>query len=439
VHELLAAAVLWLPLSATAAVPQATSTTLDNGLHLVIIPMSHTDGVVAWQLRMDVGSGDEVQTGRTGFAHFFEHLLFHGSQATPRAARERALLALGVEENAWTWFDQTVYHAVVPADSLADYAALEADRLSGLHLTADIVRREAGAVYGEYRKGQADPMTVLLDRAYETAFTTHPYGHSTLGLLADIEAMPDGLDTALAFHDLYYRPERATLLLAGDVDPASATALIEDRLGAWEPGTDKPPRVPVEPRQRAARRVEVAWPTATAPLLSLSWKIPAHHPDAFADNAALSLAGMLLTGATGSLTQRLVHDDKHAYAVLGWSGSLRDPGLMNVIVRLREDADVTAVEAIVREEVAALGEAVDPARLAAAQARVAAMQALGSDDPVLVADAHGDALFPGTDLDTNAARNALLDAHTGAVDVPAAVRTHLIEAHLTVGVLRQAP
>src|SRR5690606_28812999 len=146
-----------------------------------------------------VGSGHEVVPGRTGFAHFFEHLMFFGTEALPLEARERAVLRLGADENAWTWVDQTVYHAVLPARHLPRWSAMEADRFQRLALRPEDVRREAGAVHGEWRKSVASPDEQLYKALMATAFEAHPYGHDTIGLEADIAAMPESWADALDF------------------------------------------------------------------------------------------------------------------------------------------------------------------------------------------------------------------------------------------------
>ncbi len=409
---------------------------LPNGLSLVVVPTVSTPDLVAWQLWMDVGSGDEVQAGRTGFAHFFEHLMFHGSQAIPGDAREAELLRLAVEENAWTWLDDTVYHAVLPASSLERYAELEADRFTSLHLTPDGVRREAGAVHGEFRKSQADPEAVLHERMAAAAFRVHPYGHDTIGLEADIARMPDAHADALAFHDLFYRPANATLIVAGDVEPDAVQTLVERTLGRWEVGTKPRPEIPVEPPQQELRRVEVDWPTPTAPLLSMGWKIPARSD--VATRAALELGGQLLLHPTGRLKERLVRDEGLALSVRGGPDGTRDPGLFRIELALRDVAHLERAEAIVREELARLAEGVEEAALDPVRAHVVAREVLRSDDPAAVADALGEARVPGGELGPHEAREAWLAAlrDVPAAEVAQALRTWLVDAGLTLGTLR---
>ena len=162
------------------------------------------------------GRPHEVAPGTTGFAHFFEHLMFHGTEALPAEAREDRLLELAAEENAWTSEDDTCYHLLFPAQQLEAVLRLEVDRFSALVLTDEGVRRESGAVYGEFRKSRSNPEMLLWEALWSTAFAVHPYGHSTLGLEADIAAMPDAQLPwgAPALRPIAFtRPSPTTLLL----------------------------------------------------------------------------------------------------------------------------------------------------------------------------------------------------------------------------------
>ncbi|MEC8425784.1 MAG: pitrilysin family protein, partial [Myxococcota bacterium] len=233
---------------------------LDNGLTVVAAP-APTPGLVAVQTWMDVGARDEVEAGMTGFAHFFEHLMFHGSESLPREAREKRLLELAVDENAWTDEDRTVYIARAPSASLRELLAVEADRFQALALTAAGVRREAGAVYGEFRKGLASPDRRIHELLRRTAFVVSTYGHPVIGLESDIAGMPEGLDRAVAFHRTYYRPERALLVVTGDIDPSAVVNAVHTTHGGWvgHPEAADAPERPREPPQTAPRDATESW------------------------------------------------------------------------------------------------------------------------------------------------------------------------------------
>jgi zinc protease len=409
---------------------------LDNGLSVRAVPMP-SPGVVSVATWMKVGSRDEVDAGRTGFAHFFEHLMFYGTERTTREQRERAILAMGIDDNAWTWCDETVYTSLVPTAQLDEFLALEADRFQHLALTPDVVRRESGAVYGEFRKGQASPGSRLYDTMQATVFTTHTYGHSTIGHEADIVAMPDAHAYAEAFFDRFYRPENATILVVGDVDPEALFAKVEALYGGWKPAALPRPELPAEPAQEEERRAHVDWPSPTAPRMAMGWRVPAHDPRD-ADLAALELAATWLLADVGPLESRLVRDEGLAFSVWGGRDDFVDPGLFRITVQAREAEDLPRIEAIVREELARLADGPDAAALARVQdhSRYAFLTSL--DDPEAVASTLGWSLRRDPDP---TAIDAFWDAFAAATaaDVARVVRATLVEPPATVVTLTHTP
>ncbi len=430
-------AVWWMATAAPAATEifpwPIDHRTLDNGMRVTVVPMP-SDGVVALGVWMDVGSRNEVDAGRTGFAHFFEHLMFHGTETMSASERERELLRLGADSNAWTWLDETVYHVVLPADGLERALGLEADRFTALSLTEEGVRRESGAVYGEYRKGQADPDQLVYERLQAEAYTVHTYRHDTIGLEVDIAAMPTAFEYARAFFDRWYRPEHAHVLVVGDADPNEAHAAVRRAFGTWKRASAATAREPaVEPAQREERRVAVPWSGDAAPRLSLAWKIPAHDA-AQKDTAALELAAELLRAETGDLRRVLVRDRRLAFDTNVWRDATVDPGLFRIDVELRDPADLAPTEAAVREIVAGLAAGPDPAALESV--RTARMYGTSTSltDPLTVLELVGTASRRGGD--PAALEQWLTSLRTvSAADVAAAVRTHLTDAHLTVATL----
>lgn len=361
--------------------------TLDNGLEVIAVEAA-SPGVVAVRTWFAVGSRDETVVGQTGYAHFFEHLMFHGTEARPRGIREAQLVAMGAEDNAWTWFDETVYTTVLPAEELAAHLETEADRFAHLALTADGVRREAGAVYGEYRKSRSDPDERVNDTLYATAFTVHTYAHSTIGLEADIANMPEGHAAAVRFLAEHYRPDRAALLVVGDAEPEAVFALAEAHFGAWVPAEvdeeELSPPIAEEPAQEGIRRAQVEWPQPTAPRLVMGWKIPGHDPRS-EDLALLELLAAYLDSRTGPLYRRLVEEEGTALAVHARRDDFVDPGLFAIGVRLTPGADPAAAEAAIREVLAG----VEPAALADVKRHRTYTQVLGLEHVGRLADALG--------------------------------------------------
>jgi len=412
------------------------SKTLDNGLSIHVVPMA-SPGVAAYQTWMAVGSRDEVDAGRTGFAHFFEHLMFYGTEQLGHEAREREVLTLGADENAWTWLDDTVYHQTLASSQLPRLVEIEADRFTGLHLTPDNVKRESGAVYGEFRKGQASPDIQLWETLYGTAFATHTYTHDTIGYEADIAAMPDAHEYAQQFFDRYYRPENAVIVVVGDVVVDDVFAKIEAEYRDWKPATEPRAEVPVEPPQTSLRTAYVPWPTPTAARIALGWKVPAHDPDD-PRLASLQLTADMLGSKVGPLYTRLIKDEGLVYDLSVGRDDLVDPGLFVVSADVKEDDDLERVQSIVLEEVAKLKVEVDAGFLERTRSHNKYRFLTGLDDPTAVANALGWSNRRGGGPDAIDRFYVNYDSAT-AESVQGATATFLIPQTLTVVTLKTDP
>lgn len=411
---------------------------LESGLTVVVIPLAGAE-LVAVQTWVAVGSRDETLPGTTGYAHFFEHLMFLGSAQVSAEAREQRLLEIGAIDNAWTSDDHTCYHLVARAAYLPDLLALEADRFRALRLTPDAVRRESGAVMGELRKDRSDPDAVLYERLYATAFTRHTYQHTPIGLEADVLGMADGYEIAQAFYQTHYRPENLTVVIAGGVDPQAALAAVRATYGDWSPPPPlaaPPPMPSPEPPQTAERRAQLDWPAAGGGArLAVGWKAPAFDPAA-REGAALSLVHTLLTSPAAPLHRRLIEEEALAWSLWSEAPERRDPSLLAILIELREGVSPAAAEAILEEEVAALG-AVTEAQVTAARDRARRVLLLALDDPDAWASSVGwyAALGAGPE-----ALEQHLDALTAVTveDVRAAAR-RLTTDQRTVVILRPSP
>jgi zinc protease len=429
----------WIWLTATLAFAgvfpyEVQSTTLDNGLEIHVVPMP-SPGIVSYYTWMRVGSRDELDEGRTGFAHFFEHLMFFGTETLGGEDRERAILAMGADENAWTWVDETVYTATLSTAGLPGLIEMEADRFANLHLTPDDVEKESGAVYGEYRKGQANPSQRLAEVLSKTAFTAHSYRHDTIGYEADIKAMPSAHAYSQQFFNRHYRPENASILVVGDVTD-EVVASIKSAYQGWERGAERP-QPTVEPEQVETLTAHVEWDQPTAPRLVMAWKIPGHDPDD-PEVAALELADNLLFGDTGPLTRRLVREEGLAYAVYGGREPFVDPCLFRVHVLLKEAGHRERTEVIIREELARLSSGVDDDRLRRTRDHARYAFLTGLDSPPAVADALGWALRRGGTPDAIDRFYAVYDSVTSEALADTATRT-FVDEHLTTVTLTHTP
>jgi zinc protease len=319
---------------------ESRTLSLDNGLTIVLVPMS-SDGLVAYWSIVRTGSRDEYEPGRTGFAHFFEHMMFRGTESCPQEEYNRLVTEMGADANAFTTDDLTAYHLSIVAEDLETVARIESDRFRNLSYGEEAFRTEAGAVHGEYRKSRTDPFFTIYEAVHEAAFERHSYGHTTMGYLEDIRAMPGLYGYSREFFSRYYRPENVLLLLAGDLDPDQAAALLERHYRAWEPGY-RPPHVETEPEQRAERRVEVSYEGRSLPIVWMAYKARRFDPDD-RDWAAALLLGELAYGETSEVFRKLVLEEQTVEFVQGSLGWNRDPGLFDLVARVKHPDRVEEV------------------------------------------------------------------------------------------------
>lgn len=311
-----------------------------NGLRLITVPTDYPR-IVALYIVVNVGSRNEVEPGKSGFAHFFEHVMFRGTKKNPPQKWEATMKAAGAATNAFTSDDLTAYHATFSKEGLASILELEADRFQNLDYSESVFRTEALAVNGEYNKNSAAPISRLMEKLRETAFDAHTYKHTTMGFLADIKAMPDQHAYSRQFFDRFYRPEYTTVLVVGDVKPDEVKALVEKFWGGWKRG-NYAPAIPVEPKQQGERTAQVEWPVPTSPWLSVAYKVPAYS-DTEKDTAALNLISALAFGSTSPAYQRLVIEEQKVDMISGGAQSRVDPGLFTVISRIKKQPDVDGV------------------------------------------------------------------------------------------------
>ncbi|MEP7169441.1 MAG: pitrilysin family protein, partial [Bacteroidota bacterium] len=231
---------------------------LPNGLNVVTVPYT-SPGVAAFYIVVRVGSREEVESGKTGFAHFFEHIMFRGTEKYPKEEYSAILKSIGASANANTSIDRTVYHITGNATKLETMFDLESDRFMHLKYSIQDFKTEAGAVKGEYTKNNSNPLSRLNEATVEKAFEMHTYKHTTMGFLKDIVDMPNQYDYSIQFFNRFYRPENTTIFVVGDVKPETANSLADKYFGIWEKGNFKPD-IPKEPQQTEAKYVHIQVP-----------------------------------------------------------------------------------------------------------------------------------------------------------------------------------
>src|SRR5712692_1447039 len=313
---------------------------LKSGLRLVLVPYD-SPGLVAYYTLMRVGSRNEVEQGRSGYAHFFEHMMFTGTKAHPAREYDDVMTSLGLSTNAFTDNDLTVYHLYGPARALPTSIEYEADRFANLDYTEAAFRTEAGAILGEYLKSASNPEQKLAEKMMETAYTTHTYRHTTIGFLDDIKNMPAGFEYSRQFFRRYYTPDNATIFVVGDFDKTTTLSMIENAYGAWKGKLDAAP-IPVEPRQTKHRRGQVEWNTPTLPRLWIAWHAPSANELKLA--AVQNLMTAYLFGPTSPLYQSLVLGKQLVDSMDATYGDHRDPYLFGVLLRGRAPKTQLTVE-----------------------------------------------------------------------------------------------
>ena len=322
---------------------------LPNGLRIIAVK-TPTPGVVSLQIPVQTGSRNEVEPGKSGFAHFFEHMMFRGTAKNSPAAYGAVIKSAGGDQNAYTTDDFTNYYINFTTADLDKMLEVEADRFQNLSYNEEQFRTEAQAVKGEYLKNYSNPIQKASERLRDIAFDVHPYKHTTMGFLADIEDMPNQIEYSRMFFDRWYRPEYTSVIVAGDIDINTTLAAIEKHWGDWKPGGYKS-QIPVEPASTGARYEHVYWQAPTLPWLLHGFRAPAASTKTF-EPAALALAAELYFGPASDLYQKLVIQDRLVETLIVSPSRNRDPGLFTIAVQLSKPENTARVNAAIDQELA---------------------------------------------------------------------------------------
>ncbi len=302
--------------SPTASSAHVAHFTLANGLEMVVIP-DHRAPVVTHMVWYRNGAADDPP-GKSGIAHFLEHLMFKGTKRHPKGEFSEFVADVGGHENAFTGNDFTAYFQQIAKERLKACMEFEADRMTGLTLTAAIVGPERDVVLEERRMHcDTDPGAQLGEAVQAALFTHHPYGIPIIGWGHEIEGLKR--EDALAYYRRFYTPENAILVVAGDVEPGEARALAEETYGRIKPRGKKPERSrPLEPPTVANRLVTVADGKVEQPNWQRHYLAPSCRTAAPGEAEALEVAAHLLGGGQTSLLYRaLVMEEK--LAVSAWA------------------------------------------------------------------------------------------------------------------------
>ncbi|MGV8855429.1 MAG: M16 family metallopeptidase [Devosia sp.] len=388
------------PAQDTAAPSPVERFVLGNGLEVVVIP-DHRSPVVTHMVWYKVGSADEP-AGKSGIAHFFEHLMFKGTKRHPAGELDAAVAALGGNLNAFTTADVTAFFETVPADALASMMDFEADRMRGLILSDEVIGSERDVVLEERRQRiDGSPQALLSEEFAATLYQNHPYGIPVIGWEQEMEQL--NRTDAVDFYDHYYAPNNAVLVVAGDVDAATVRTLAEASYGKVARGPALPPRVrPAEPEHNTSAVVTLSDPRVGLPSFQRAWIVPSYRTAAPGEAEALDLLSEILGGSGRSRFYQavVVKAGIAAQAGAGYDGGAYDPSSFSIYGVPQGDHTLPEVEAAIDAQVALLiSDGVTAAELAGAKARYLRQLIFASDAQQNMAQIYGSELATGGSIE----------------------------------------
>lgn len=393
----MAACLALLPLIPTGAVAnEVTEFTLDNGLHAVVIE-DHRAPVVVHMLWYRVGAADEPP-GRSGIAHFLEHLMFKATETLESGEFSDTVEANGGSDNAFTSWDYTGYYQRVASDRLGLMMQMEADRMRNLLLTDDDIATERSVILEERAQRTDSSAGALFNEQLRASlYLAHPYRIPIGGWRHEIEAL-DRDDVFSFYHD-YYSPDNAILIVAGDVTPEEVRALAEEHYGPLEPSGIEPRERPSDPPQIADRRIYYEDPRVSDPYVVRSYIAPERDPGNQRMAAALTLLSNVLagSGATAVLPRVLqVEEARSLYASASYSGTNLDDTAFSIFNVPVPGVSLEEAEADLDRVIAQfLQDGIDPEQFARIQFQWEAEMIYAQDDVGDLARMYGVGLTSG--------------------------------------------
>jgi zinc protease len=383
-----------------AAAPNVGYFTLANGLEVVVIPDRRTTGVTH-MIWYKVGAADEP-LGKSGIAHFLEHLMFKGTEKHPIHRFSQVVASLGGQENAFTASDYTGYYQRVPREQLEVAMDFEADRMTGLVLTDEVVLPERDVVLEEQNQRVANnPGARLGEQIQAALYLNHPYGRPVIGWRHEIEKL-DRAD-ALAFYRRFYAPNNAVLIVAGNVTQSEVKELAEKTYGKIARRPDVVPRMrPQEPEPSAARSVTLADPRVEQPSVQRQYLVPSAATARRGEAEALEvLAHILGSGSNSRLYRSLVIEKGLAVNASAWyQGMSLDPTRFGIFASPRPGVSFAQVEELIDAELAKVAEyGVTAEELERAKTRLIADAVYAQDSQATLARWYGVALTTGSKVE----------------------------------------
>jgi zinc protease len=377
------------------------SFTLGNGLKVVVIP-DHRTPVVTQMIWYKVGSADETP-GKSGLAHFLEHLMFKGTSKHPAGEFSQTVLRIGGNENAFTSTDYTGYFQRVPRDQLGKMMDFEADRMTGLILKDENVLPERDVVLEEYNMRVANnPEARLAEQIMAALYLNHPYGRPVIGWHHEIEKL--NREDALAFYRRFYAPNNATLVIAGDVDAAEVRPMAERTFGVVpaQPAIPAQRIRPQEPTPVAPRTVTLADPRVEQPSVRRYYLVPSATTAAAGESPALDVLAQLMGGGSNSYLYRALVVDRPlaVSASAGYQGTSLDPTQFMISVSPKPGVEFAQVEQVIDSVIADVGQnAVRAEDLERVKTQLIAEAIYAQDNQATLARWYGAALTTGLSIE----------------------------------------
>jgi len=404
---------------------------MPNGLNVVTVKYD-SPGLAAFFIVVRAGSRNEVEEGVTGFAHFFEHMMFRGTDKYSKEKYNEILKSIGASANANTSLDRTVYHMTGNAEKLETMFEIEADRFQYLKYPEHDFKTEAGAVKGEYTKNNASPYSQIYENLLNTAFDKHTYKHTTMGFFKDIVDMPNQYKYSLEFFKRFYRPEYCTILVVGDVTSENVNKLAEKYFGKWEKGNYEAV-IEQEPVQKETRYTHLQ-NASIPPYLSLNYKGPAFS-DKEIDMPALDILANILFGDNSELNKKLVLTEQKARYLNGGGSDSRDPNLFSIDVSLVKKEDMQYVKDEIVKAIEKLKtDGVDEKILAQTKSNLKYSYAMRLDNPTTIANSLSAYIWLTGDPESVNRLYALYDKVT-VNDIINAAKKYLISTGLTIATI----
>ena len=379
-----------------------TTFTLDNGLDVVVIE-DHRVPAVTQMLWYRVGAADELP-GKSGIAHFLEHLMFKGTDEVGPGEFSAFVEAQGGDDNAFTSWDYTAYFQRIAADRLDIMMKMEADRMRDLQLLEDDVLTERSVIIEERRQRiGSSPGALLAEQMRAAQFLNHPYGIPVIGWEHEMAQLSQ--QDALDFYRLYYAPNNAVLIVAGDVEPEAVRKMAETHYGPLKPSEGIKPRVrPSEPPQLSERRLVLTDERVSQPYVIRTYLAPERNAGAQEDAAALAILAELLggSGTTSLFAQSLQFgtDPIAVYSSANYDGTSIDNGSFTILAVPVPGKTLEQAEAAMDQVIADFIEkGPDPDDFARIKRQISASEIYARDNVGGLAREYGEALTVGLTVD----------------------------------------